>query len=108
MTGPRPVTDRLGPFASGHSGSGSPPRTLALARCAPLVAKLMAWHGRRRARDGASGLRSPTHSYYERGWRATFYTSRKEHSPTSATGTAWERTPWRGVQGAGWERFTKE
>src|SRR2546428_14003858 len=62
MTGPRPVTDRLGPFASGHSGSGSPPRTLALARCAPLVAKLMAWHGRRPARDGASGLRSPTHS----------------------------------------------
>src|SRR2546427_10501250 len=62
MTGPRPVTNRLGPFASGHSGSGSPPRTLALARCAPLVAKLMAWHGRRRARDGASGLRSPTHS----------------------------------------------
>jgi len=46
--------------------------------------------------------------YYERGWRATFYTSRKEHSPTSATGTAWERTPWRAVQGAAWECLTKE
>jgi hypothetical protein len=23
-----------------------------------------------------------------------------EHSPTSATGTGWERTPWHAVQGA--------
>jgi hypothetical protein len=23
-----------------------------------------------------------------------------EHSPTSAIGSAWERTPWRAVQGA--------
>ena len=33
--------------------------------------------------------------YDERGWRATFYTTGMEHSPTSATGTGWERTPWR-------------
>jgi hypothetical protein len=26
--------------------------------------------------------------YDERGWRATFYTTGMEHSPTSATGTA--------------------
>ena len=32
--------------------------------------------------------------YDERGWRATFYTTGIEHSPTSATGTGWERTPW--------------
>jgi hypothetical protein len=32
--------------------------------------------------------------YDERGWRATFYTTRMEHSPTAATGSAWERTPW--------------
>jgi hypothetical protein len=31
--------------------------------------------------------------YDNRGWRATFYTTGMEHSPTSATGTAWERTP---------------
>ena len=31
---------------------------------------------------------------------ATFYTTRMEHSVTSATGTAWERTPWHAVQGA--------
>ena len=27
--------------------------------------------------------------YDEQGWRATFYTSGMEHSPTGATGTAW-------------------
>jgi hypothetical protein len=31
--------------------------------------------------------------YDERGWRATFYTTGMEHSPASATGTGWERTP---------------
>ena len=41
--------------------------------------------------------------YDERGWRATFYTSGMEHSPTSATGTGWERTPWRAVQSAACE-----
>jgi len=38
--------------------------------------------------------------YDERGWRATFYTSGMEHSPTSATGTRWERTPWHATQRA--------
>jgi hypothetical protein len=32
--------------------------------------------------------------YDEKGWRATFYTTGMEHSPASATGTGWERTPW--------------
>ena len=41
--------------------------------------------------------------YDEQGWRATFYTSGMAHSLTSATGTAWEPTPWRAVQGAAWE-----
>jgi len=41
--------------------------------------------------------------YDERGWRATFYVSGMEHSPTSATGSAWERTAWRAVQGAAWD-----
>ena len=40
--------------------------------------------------------------YDERGWGATFYTKGMEHSPTSATGTGWERTPWHAVQGAAW------
>lgn len=38
--------------------------------------------------------------YDNRGWRATFYTTGMEHSPTSATGTGWEPTPWRAVQTA--------
>jgi hypothetical protein len=41
--------------------------------------------------------------YDDRGWGATFYTTEMEHSPNSATGTAWERTPWRATQRAGWE-----
>jgi len=40
--------------------------------------------------------------YDEKGWRATFYTTGMEHSPTSAIGTGWERTPWRAVQSAAW------
>jgi hypothetical protein len=31
-----------------------------------------------------------------------------EHSPTSATGTAWEPTPWRATQRAAWEALNKE
>jgi len=41
--------------------------------------------------------------YDERGWRATFYTTRMEHSPTGAIGTSWERTPWQAAQRAAWE-----
>jgi hypothetical protein len=40
--------------------------------------------------------------YDEKGWRATFYTSGMEHSPTSATGTGWERTTWHATQRAAW------
>jgi hypothetical protein len=45
--------------------------------------------------------------YDERGWRATFYTSGMEHSPTSATGTGWEPTPWHATQRAAWEALNK-
>ncbi len=45
--------------------------------------------------------------YDERGWRATFYTSGMEHSPTSATGTGWEPTPWHAVQSAAWEALRR-
>ena len=40
--------------------------------------------------------------YAERGWRATFYTTGMEHSPTSVTGTAFQRTPWHATQRAAW------
>lgn len=45
--------------------------------------------------------------YDERGWRATFYASGIEHSPMSATGTAWERTPWHAVQSAARDALRK-
>ena len=45
--------------------------------------------------------------YDERGWRATFYTTGMEHSPTSATGTGWERTPWHATQGRRGRRCEK-
>jgi hypothetical protein len=45
--------------------------------------------------------------YDDRGWRATFYTTGMEHSPTSATGTGWEQTPWRATQRAAWEALGK-
>jgi hypothetical protein len=41
--------------------------------------------------------------YANEGWRATFYVAGREHSMTQATGSAWEPTPWRAVQGAAWE-----
>jgi hypothetical protein len=41
--------------------------------------------------------------YDEKGWRATFYTTGMEHSPTSATVTGWERTPWHATQRAAWD-----
>ena len=36
------------------------------------------------------------------GWRATFYATGMEHSATSATGSAFEPTPFRAVQVAAW------
>jgi hypothetical protein len=42
--------------------------------------------------------------YNDGAWRAIFYTTGMEHSPTSATGTGSERTPWHAVQRAAWER----
>src|SRR5262245_48567021 len=46
--------------------------------------------------------------YANEGWRATFYVSGREHSPTSATGSAWERTPWTAVQRAAWAALSKQ
>ena len=39
--------------------------------------------------------------YDEKGWRATFYTTGMEHSPTSATGTGWERVARDAAGGVG-------
>jgi hypothetical protein len=36
-----------------------------------------------------------------------FLATGMEHSPTSATGTGWERTPWHATQRAAWEALKK-
>ena len=61
----------------------------------PHLARLLARHRPRR------GFDLQLTQYDDRGWRVMFYTSGMEHSPTSATGTAWERTPWRTAGGVG-------
>jgi hypothetical protein len=45
-------------------------------------------------------------TYYEQAGARTFYTTGMEHSPTSATGTAWERTPWPATRQAAWEALS--
>jgi hypothetical protein len=50
---------------------------------------------------------SASRRYDDKGWRATFCTTGMEHSPTSATGTAWERTPWRATQRAAWDALRR-
>jgi len=46
--------------------------------------------------------------YDEKGSRATFYTSGMEHSITSETASAWERTPWHATQRAAWEALRRD
>jgi hypothetical protein len=36
-----------------------------------------------------------------------YYTTGMEHSPTSATGTGWKRTPWHATQRAAWEALER-
>src|SRR5712691_4036731 len=45
--------------------------------------------------------------YANEGWRATFFLTGREHSMTQATGSVWEPTPWRAVQGAAWEALRR-
>jgi hypothetical protein len=63
--------------------------------------RLDSWSGTGRIGVGMAhqGFDLQLTRYDERGWRATFDTTGMEHSPTSATGTGWERTPWHAVQG---------
>src|SRR2546425_11517779 len=66
-------------------------------------------HGELRLGPFASRLicvNSPCKSAFHRRL-ATFYMSGMEHSPTSATGTASERTPWRAVHRAAWEALKR-
>jgi hypothetical protein len=41
--------------------------------------------------------------YDDLGWRATFYVAGREHSPTAATGSAFDSTSCGAVQAAAWQ-----
>src|SRR5262245_53919321 len=103
------MTDRRGRLLVATLGFvvlARPPRDRALSA---LHAWLDSWAGIGRVAGGMhrQGFDLKLTQYDERGWRATFYTTGMEHSPTSATGTGWERTPWHATQRAAWEALKK-
>jgi hypothetical protein len=67
-----------------------------------LRTRLDSWSGIGHVAVGMArqGSDLPLTRYDDKGWRATFYTTGMEHSPTSATCTAWERMPWHATQRA--------
>src|SRR5215475_3187055 len=91
--------------ALGFVGLSATDRTLHMLR-----SYLDSWSGIGRIAVGMAhqGFDLQLTRYDERGWRATFYTTGMEHSPTSATGTGWERTPWHAAQRAAWEALKSE
>ena len=70
---------------------------------------LDSWRGIRRCRawHGAPGLRSPAHALRRARLASDVLHDWDRHSPTSAMGTAWERTPWHATQRAAWGALTK-
>jgi hypothetical protein len=91
------VTAPRHPPAPGHYGTSAvdaDPSALG----APLVAELVAGEPAQSRIGWRAGVYDFQLTRYDAGWRATFYTTGMQHSPTSATGTAWERTPWHATQ----------
>jgi hypothetical protein len=64
------------------------------------LARFLVRHRANRGGMAHQGFDLQLTRYDDRGWRATFYTAGMEHSPTSATGTRWEPTPWHATQRA--------
>ena len=93
---------RLLRVALGFAGARCPPYDRALWA---LRTWLDSWSGIGHVAVGMArqGYDLQLTRYDEKGWRATFYATGMEHSPTSATGTGWERTPWHATQRAAWE-----
>ena len=85
--------------ALGFAGLPTPPRDYSLGA---LRTWLDSWSAIGHVAVGMArqGFDLQLTRYDERGWRATFFASGIEHSPTSATGTGWERTPWHATQRA--------
>jgi hypothetical protein len=64
------------------------------------MARRVEGHRRYRGREARQGFDLYLVRYGGEGWRCTFYTTGREHSLTSTTGSAWEKTPWLAVQRA--------
>jgi len=99
------VLDQRGQLLRAALGLAGLPRPSGDRALHPLRSLLDSWSGIGRIAVGMAyqGYDLQLTRYDDRGWRATFYTTGMEHSPTSATGTAWERTPWHATQRAAWE-----
>lgn len=81
----------------------------ALLDCGPLAQWLATWTGIGHVAIGMArqGYDLSLTRYATLGWRATFYVTGREHSPTGASGSAFERTPFRAVQVAAWETLAR-
>jgi hypothetical protein len=89
---------------AGGVGSSAPEIPLSVLR-----AWLSSWRGIGLVAGGMArqGYDLSLTRYADFGWRATFYVTGREHSPTGATGSAFEATPFRAVQAAAWETLAR-
>ena len=103
------MLDQRGPLLLAALGFAGLPRLSYEPSLWALRTWLDSWSGIGRIAVGMhrQGFDLQLTQYDERGWRATFYTTGMEHSPTSATGTGWERTPWHATQRAAWEALKR-
>ncbi len=76
---------------------------------APVAAWLSSWRGIGLVAAGMArqGYDLSLTRYADSGWRATFYVTGREHSPTGASGSAFEPTPFRAVHRAAWETLAR-
>ena len=102
------MTDRLGRLLLVTLEAARVQADLPVLGALQLVAGLLARYRRCERGMAHQGYDLQLTRYDEKGWRAMFYTSGMEHSPTSATGTGWERMPWHATQRAAWEALKKQ
>lgn len=76
---------------------------------APVASWLSTWTGIGLVAAGMArqGYDLALTRYAELGWRATFYAAGREHSPTGASGSAFELTPFGAVLRAAWETLAR-
>ena len=105
----RPVIDHYGRLLVAALGFTTLPRPSSDRALWALRFWLDSWRGIGDVERGMArqGYDLQLTRYDEKGWRATFYTNGMEYSITSATSSAWERTPWQATQKAAWEALRR-